>query len=106
MNILVIGGGGREHALVWKLSQSKDVDRIYCAPGNAGIARLALTEGGDFAGARLGIDDQEVVARQRRAVEAENLDRSRRTGLLHLLRAIVDSGTLTIASVCWPCALQ
>jgi phosphoribosylamine--glycine ligase len=41
MKILVIGSGGREHALVWKISQSPKVDKIYCAPGNAGTAELA-----------------------------------------------------------------
>ncbi len=41
MKILVIGSGGREHALVWKLNQSKKVKKIYCAPGNAGIRKLA-----------------------------------------------------------------
>ncbi len=41
MKILVIGSGGREHALVWKIAQSPQVKKIYAAPGNAGIARIA-----------------------------------------------------------------
>ena len=41
MNVLVVGGGGREHTLVWKISQSPLVNKIICAPGNAGIAGQA-----------------------------------------------------------------
>ncbi len=52
MKILVIGGGGREHALVWKLNQSPRVEKIWCAPGNGGIAAEAecvAIEAGDVA---------------------------------------------------------
>jgi phosphoribosylamine---glycine ligase len=64
MKILIIGGGGREHAMAWKLRQSASVDKIWCAPGNAGIAQQAecvrldagnATAGADLA-ARLGVD--------------------------------------------------
>jgi phosphoribosylamine---glycine ligase len=41
MNVLVVGGGGREHALVWKISQSPLVKKVYCAPGNAGTESVA-----------------------------------------------------------------
>ena len=41
MKVLVVGSGGREHTLCWKIAQSKKVDKIYCAPGNAGVAEVA-----------------------------------------------------------------
>jgi len=46
MKLLVIGSGGREHALVWKLAQSPRVTRLWCAPGNAGMAGEHLAVGG------------------------------------------------------------
>ncbi len=53
MKILVIGGGGREHALVWKLGQSASVEKIWCAPGNGGIteeAECVAVDAGDVPG--------------------------------------------------------
>lgn len=54
MNVLVIGSGGREHALTWKIAQSPLVDEIYCAPGNPGMAKIATI-------ASLDVSDFDVV---------------------------------------------
>ena len=41
MKVLVVGGGGREHAICWKISKSSKVEKVYCAPGNPGIKSVA-----------------------------------------------------------------
>ena len=76
MNILVIGGGGREHALVWKLKQSPHVEKIWCAPGNGGIAADAecvAIDAGDLAGlvafAETNVPDLTVVGPELPLVE-------------------------------------
>ena len=44
MKVLIIGGGGREHAIAVSMKKSRRVDKIYCVPGNAGIAQIAECE--------------------------------------------------------------
>jgi phosphoribosylamine---glycine ligase len=58
MNVMVVGGGGREHAIVWKLAQSPKVSKIYCVPGNIGISSVRAVEC-----VSLPIDEFDVLAR-------------------------------------------
>lgn len=63
MNVLVIGSGGREHAIAWKLAQSPKVKQVYCAPGNGGTAQLAKNVPlavNDFAGLAQFAKDEEI----------------------------------------------
>ena len=66
MKVLVVGSGGREHALVWKIAQSKLVDRVYCAPGNPGAeerAELVEIASDDLSGLRNFAKDNKAKTR-------------------------------------------
>src|SRR5438034_6568279 len=71
MKLLVIGSGGREHALVWKLAQSPHVTQLWCAPGNAGIAQERLAKNGALVeSVKIGAEDLPgllALAREMRA---------------------------------------
>jgi phosphoribosylamine---glycine ligase len=72
VKILVIGSGGREHALVWKLAQSPHVTQMWCAPGNAGIAQERLARGGEpVQCVNLGADDLPNLRAFARTIGAE-----------------------------------
>ncbi|MBP5257957.1 MAG: phosphoribosylamine--glycine ligase [Prevotella sp.] len=61
MNILLLGSGGREHALAWKIAQSKKVDSLYVAPGNAGTQGIALANGSRSENVAIKADDFEAL---------------------------------------------
>ena len=72
MKILVVGGGGREHAICWKLSNEKNVEKIYCAPGNPGIAEVAEC-------VNIGDSDIDELAKFAKENERYNCSRARST---------------------------
>ena len=81
MNILVIGGGGREHALVWKIAKSPKVKKIYCAPGNAGISGLATC-------VPIGVEDVDALLK---FAEKEKIDLTVVGPEAPLVKGIVDT---------------
>ena len=61
MNILLLGSGGREHALAWKIAQSEQVDNLYIAPGNAGTAGMTMANGSLSSNVAIKADDFEAI---------------------------------------------
>ena len=66
MNILILGSGGREHALAWKMAASPLTDKLYCAPGNAGIAQEAECAAIDLADHKAATQQLRIDAARRR----------------------------------------
>ncbi|MDP8321302.1 MAG: phosphoribosylamine--glycine ligase family protein, partial [Candidatus Stygibacter australis] len=60
MNIAVIGSGGREHAIVWKLQQSERAEKVFCIPGNAGTHNNVELKVNDFSGIKRFCEDNDV----------------------------------------------
>jgi phosphoribosylamine---glycine ligase len=63
MNVLVLGGGGREHAIAWKIKQSKDCTNLFCMPGNPGTAQIATNIAGspnDFAAVKSAVQNNQI----------------------------------------------
>ena len=61
MKILLLGSGGREHALAWKIAQSEKCEELYIAPGNAGTDGMALAKGGKSCNVKMKADDFEAI---------------------------------------------
>jgi phosphoribosylamine---glycine ligase len=84
MNILVIGSGGREHAIAWRLSQSPEVKKLYAAPGNPGIARVAdcrpATSVGDYLALAESMDVDVTIVGPEAPLVAGVVDRFRSAG--------------------------
>ena len=95
MNILILGSGGREHALAWKIAASPLCGKLYCVPGNAGIAQVAECAGIDLA------DHKAVIAYARDKMIAGSDYFSTVSPHTHVpVRALVLSGIVAAAIVC------
>ena len=93
MKILVIGGGGREHALAWKLSQSSKVSKIFVAPGNAGTANENKTQ-------NVAIDAEDIAGLENFA-QQENIDLTIVGPEAPLVAGIVDNFNKAITTYLW-----